>query len=125
MKCFIYGITGVLLTMAVLFVLRTQYGDYLAKVESDRWMTALGPLRKEVEEHAIERHSLNDSGVNIHKPQLDKNVEIFDVFDSGVIVVKGGRVGQLLLLVPTMSGQNVTWRCMVGGKDAMPVQCKY
>jgi len=124
MKCFIYGVIGVLFSLGVFFVGRTQYSDYVVMVQTDRWIGELQPLMSEVKAKAIKIHSLNGVASDIHKPEPDKNTTIFDVLDSGTIVVKGGRDGQLLILVPSLVDDKFTWRCLVGGDNALSRKCK-
>ncbi len=127
MKCSLKcaGVAVVVLLVAAVII--PQYSDYRGYAETDQWLVQLRPLQEAIEANAIRKKSLSGAGKEIAKPRLaHDNVTIFEVTDSGVILVKGGRDGQVLVLVPSFEAEKVVWRCVGGpAKDVSATGCAW
>lgn len=124
MKCFFYGALGAVVLLTAAAVTFAQYSDYRSRAEFETWIMQLEPTRKTIELNILNLKGTHGSGVGIKKPLFTPNNVVFsDVLESGIIIVKGGLDGQMLALVPSLSGTGVAWQCIGGSDKAVSSKC--
>ena len=124
MKSFLFGLLGAaFLVLAFLFV-SSQYSDYLASAESSSWLAQVKIIQEEIEKNAVSRGSLAGVGKEVdQKIPHQMNLDFFKVTESGVIILRGSRYGQLIALIPSVVDGRVEWRCVGGSSGGVPKKC--
>jgi hypothetical protein len=125
MRCFLYGIAGACLIAFLVVFVGAQYSDYQARAETGAWLTQIHTVQSVIEEVAIKQKSFLGSGKNIDKQKVTlENITVFEITDSGIIILRGGRDGQVITLIPSFVAEKIIWHCIGGSADAMPSKCK-
>ncbi|WP_081413061.1 hypothetical protein [Chitinilyticum aquatile] len=125
MKCFFMAIAGASLIVISAIFVNSQYSDYRAKVETDNWLLRVKEIQDTIERKAIKQKSLIDAGREVNKNLLQKlDLDLIEITDSSVIILRGGRDGQVIILIPSLSGDRIVWDCIGGPEKAMPRRCK-
>ncbi|WP_237466158.1 pilin [Vibrio stylophorae] len=96
-----------------------QYSDYMDRGETGVALNQLEPLKQLVETQLLKGAALPQS--------LDKYSQLFSRFvllPDGAIVVKIGRSGQVLVLIPKVEKDGVIWQCIGGSNKAVPPPCR-
>lgn len=125
MKCFLIGSSGALLMLISVFLGISQYSDYRALSEIDGWLAHVQEIQTEIEQKAVKQNSLTGVGNNLQTKKFpNSNLDVFEVSESGTILLRGGRDGQMIVLIPLFSEKGVVWRCIGGSRAAIPKRCR-
>lgn len=87
--------------------------------ETYGWMSQLEPLQNEIEKKLVNKLPVEELEENV-KPKPD----VFKITRDGIIILRGGREGQVLVLMPLFSNNEIKWICIGGSKNATPAKCK-
>ncbi len=121
MRCFLSGALGALVLWLVAAVLIPRYSDFRAKAETIGWMAQMEPIRLKIEENAKRLKTMSGAGKDIDLPlSWPPGVTLFEIRDSGEIILHGGRDGRLVILTPSFAEGKVTWRCVGGPAKDVP-----
>lgn len=123
MKCFLKGVAGAAITLILATILLSQYSDYLAAAQTDSWLKEVEPLKQQIAANVERYQTLENTSINIKATHFSIAPEYFKIMPNGTIYIKGGKEGQLIVLVPILSGGSVTWRC-IGGSRKHTLTCK-
>lgn len=124
MKCFLAGIAGALVAIVGVLVFNSQYSDYLARAETYEWLAKAQVTKSLIEKNATKQGSLISAGNSVNNTlRRPSNLDVFEVTDSGIILLRGGREGQFIALIPSVLNGRIVWRCIGGPIRAMPNNC--
>ena len=124
MKLFLLGLIGSLLLIVVAALVVSQYSDYRARAETDGWLAQIKPIQVIIEKNAIQQKSLMNAGKNVNKETLQNlDVNFFEITETSILILRGGREGQIIILIPSLTAEQVTWRCIGGPAQAIPSRC--
>ena len=126
MKCFALGFIGVIAGSFLFVIGLTQYSDYIAEAQVGIWCLQLKEKTKEIEQLAQNEKQLFEVSRKV-SPQVfseQSKVRKHRIYDSGAIVVQGGKAGQMLLLEPQFTGSGVEWDVYVGPAKLIPGNCR-
>lgn len=125
MKFFLMGLAGAITAMAGFLFFYSHYSDYRARGETSDWLVQLQTVQDAIAREAIKKGSLVNIGLAVDAGAFhNSSVTGFMILDGGSIVVRGGSEGQVVLLVPSLRGAAVTWRCIGGSVQAVPSRCQ-
>lgn len=125
MRSFLLGFFGALTCLVMAAIGFPLYSDYQAASETSRWMGEITPIQRQIEEAAMKQNTLIGSGQKIEKTGLNvQGANVLEVMDSGVILVQGGRAGQVIVLAPKLTAGKVSWRCIGGSAKAVVSVCR-
>ncbi|NHZ35220.1 pilin [Massilia rubra] len=125
MKCFLKGSLGALCVLVLAAALIPQYSDYRARAETSKMLAQLGAVQRAIEADAVKRGTFVGTATKLaHALPVPSNVTLFEVNDAGVIVAKGGRNGQMIILSPLFVDGKIQWRCIGAPDKDMPDRCK-
>jgi hypothetical protein len=125
MRSFLLGFCGALTVLVASAMLAPFYSDYRAAAETSAWMNEIRPLQRQIEEAALKQGTLRGVKERLGQISLDAPaLDVLEVLDGGAIVLRGGRNGQLLVVVPSFDSGKVSWRCIGGSKNAVLGACK-
>jgi hypothetical protein len=126
MKSVLLGMLGALAVLVAAAVIYPQYSDYRARAQTSEWLFEVQEAQRAVAANAQRRNSLTGSGVGVHRPNFSGTAapDYFKVTDDGMIFLKGGSDGQLVVLLPSISGTHVSWACVGGSSKATPSRCR-
>lgn len=123
MKCFLFGVLGAILGFFLAVFVSAQYSDYRAAAQSYNWRVEVEPAQRQVEANAARIGGLSGAGVGVGKPRFSQpGPERFEVSTDGLILMQGGVAGQLVVLVPSLGPEGLSWRCL-GGSAAHVRTC--
>jgi len=134
MKCFATGSLGAILIIVLGEFLSTQYSDYRGVSETEEIILQIKPIKQAIEATAIKQKSFVDIDKNTQIPKLQfhAHIDFIDVTNTGAIIVKGGRDGQILILSPSFIEEKIVWHCTGGPTWDMPsahfwaqINCEY
>jgi hypothetical protein len=125
-RYFLLGVVvGIVLFFFMFFLIYPQYSDYRARTEVVAWLALIQDVKDDIEEKAISNTSF--LGINnwINKDKFQvPGIELFEITETGGIILRGGRDGQVIVLIPYFSGESVNWRCIGGSAQAVPTMCQ-
>jgi type II secretory pathway pseudopilin PulG len=125
MRCFLKGVLGAVLVLVLAAMAIPQYADYRARAETDMLLGQLHAVQQRIEAVASEQKSFLGVAKGIAKPAFSRiEVTVFEITQSGAIIVKGGRDGQMLVLSPSFDAEKITWHCVGGPTKDMPAKCR-
>ena len=125
MKSFLLGALGALLTLILVAIIYPQYSDYRAKAETVDWLIEVKPLQLDIQKAALRQGSLTGSAKGLKEPNFSLGpINFFSITDEGVIIIKGGSHGQMLVLSPYLNAGGVMWQCIGGSDIDVPRKCK-
>lgn len=125
MKCFLKGAIGALCVLVLAAVIIAQYSDYRARAETDGMLVQLGVVQRAIEADAVKRGTFAGTATQfVHALPVVTNVRLLEVNDTGTIVAKGGRNGQMIILSPSLIEGKIRWRCVGAPDKDMPRQCQ-
>jgi hypothetical protein len=108
---------GVLLTLTILFFVWPQYSDYRSRAETDSWLVSLTESVKK--EELIKSIVDRDANAEIFA-DLKPKPDYIQITESSALVIKGGRDGQVVVLIPKGNGE---MSCVAGSTKASPKRC--
>ncbi|GBU09392.1 hypothetical protein AwWohl_05300 [Gammaproteobacteria bacterium] len=125
MKSFLYGFSGSILAIVIYLYGSSQYSDYRSRVQTYSWINQLLPIQNLISEKIIAKQLSNDFLKKIVFPaSLSQNaITLFQVSSEGVITIKGGYDGQIIILYPVLSDDKVIWACIGGSTRSVPKAC--
>jgi hypothetical protein len=125
MKCVAKGFLGALLVLILVALIYTQYSDYRAAAETSGWLNDIDETKTNIEKNILRNKSTIRSGEDIQMPtfHVPTPPTYTKIMNNGTIILKGGREGQLVVLVPTFTNTEVIWSC-VGGSSKATIGCK-
>ena len=125
MRCIAKGFFGALIVLVLVALIYPQYSDYRATAETSGWLNQLDKTKRSIEENIENNKTVIGSGINVQPPKFEEPSPptYVKVMDNGNILVKGGREGQLIVLVPTLNASKVEWAC-VGGSSKATLGCR-
>jgi hypothetical protein len=123
MKQFLIGLLWALSGVVATLILMPAYTDYRAASETSEWLSILRTTTQdEIAAYVKQNKTIVGANKSIQLPQM-KGVTLAEIRDDGSIFVKGGIEGQLIVLLPTIARDQVTWRCLGGSSKAIR-RCK-
>jgi hypothetical protein len=124
-KCFLLGaVAGIILFSAVFFLLYPQYSDYRAKAEVTAWLEMVKNVQDDIGKKIVSASPLGEVNDGFDKTKFQAvGVDLFEITETGVIIIRGGRDGQVIILIPSFSENDVEWRCIGGSAQAVPSKC--
>jgi hypothetical protein len=124
MKSFLIGLLGAGFLVLLFLFVSSQYSDYRAAAESSSWLAKVKTIQGEIEKNAVSRGSLAGVGKDVDQKILRQmNLDFFEITDSGAIILRGSRYGQLIALIPSVADGKVEWRCVGGPSGDVPKKC--
>ena len=118
-KILLTSFIGTLLAIILVAFIYAQYSDYRAMAQTYNWLTILNSVKVD-----IENNLLTGNKINIIKPKFSPEPKDFLIRPDGIILMRGGRDGQLLVLIPEIKESKVQWTCYVGSSKAAPSECR-
>lgn len=118
-KNWFWFIKGVVVTLVTLAIIVPQYSDYTDKARASEWIMTFKHSDLKAQ---IESQLKNNSSI---KP-LSFSYEdyVLHVKPTGLVIIQGNDVGQVMLLEPTMNDKQVSWKCIGGSYKHVPSSCK-
>ncbi len=112
--------------LAAAFLIYPQYSDYRAAAETSQWLAvAEMSMKPYIAEKAKRAKTLAGSGVGLPKPVFAvSNMPDLEITPDGMIFMRGGRDGQLVVLIPSLAEGKVTWRCVGGSRHDVTSECQ-
>jgi hypothetical protein len=122
---FLVGSIGMLLLISGYFFVTIQYDNYILRSQTSAWFNEIGPLLEAVEREIRQKNFRNVDVKNDEDIFLGKakHVNTLVVTDSGLVIIRGGNIGQVVVLIPSLEEENVSWRCKGGPDYAIPRIC--
>jgi len=119
------GAAGALLVLVAAAIIIPLYGDYEARVRASEVLDDLRPLKARIASRAVAVGKLTGAGVgeNTAKSGADYAAAAIEVLPDGVIIVKATKFGQVFVLLPSLSENHVSWRCIGGSDKDVPRAC--
>lgn len=81
-----------------------------------------------ITENAVKNKSLLHAGRDIDTQAMLKTwgskLDLLQITDSSTVILRGGREGQMLVLIPSLQQGQVIWQCVGGSQHAMPKPCR-
>ena len=127
MKRFWQGFgVAILLVAAGAFIIYPQYADYRSQAQTTVMLNFIRvELQDKIDAKALQLGTLEGAGRGISMtPSTGNFLRSVHVDPNGVIIAKGGKRGQLLVLQPSLASGKVTWRCVGGADDDVPSLCR-
>jgi hypothetical protein len=123
MKSFLFGIAGALLVLILAAVLIPFYSDYSDRAITGEILISVKELQGDIEKQLIHKEPVTVStNKAVKESQYISNIK---VLNDGTIRIKGGKIGQVIILVPeVIDDKLVNWECIGGPDQAMPINCK-
>ena len=124
MKCIAKGFIGTLIVLVLAVLIVPQYCDYQAAVETASWLNQVATIKDSIEENIIRNKTTIGSGAGVRPPKFSEHPPSYArVTDNGEIFLKGGREGQLVVLIPAIKDSQVEWAC-IGGSSKATRSCR-
>lgn len=122
---FLAGSIGMVLLISGYFFVTTQYDNYILRSQTSAWFDEIDPLLEAVEREVAQKNFRNVNVKNDEDIFLGKtrHVDELVVTDAGLVVIRGGNIGQVVVLIPSLEGEKVSWRCKGGPEYAIPRIC--
>ena len=128
MKCFFKGLLGASLLLLIFFFTVPLYANYQARAETAGWLLLVEEVKNVITENAVKNKSLLHAGRDIDTQAMLKTwggkVDLLQITDFSTVILRGGREGQMLVLIPSLQQGQVTWQCVGGSQHAMPSPCR-
>lgn len=124
MRNFFLAFAGMFAAILFYLMVIPFYSDYRAAAETDTWIKQLAPIKDKISSRIAKDKTVLGSGASVDRASLSlRDVSVFEITDSGALLIKGGREGQFVMLIPTLIDGQVSWRCVGGPTSAMPEGC--
>jgi Tfp pilus assembly major pilin PilA len=125
MRCFLFGLMGAVLVLLSAAIIVPQYSDYSSLAQTSAWLVDIEPLQSKIEENAARKGRIDIPNSSETLPEFQAGKpRFFKVSRNGVILMKGGKQGQFVMLTPEIVDGKVVWTCIGGPDDAVPVVCR-
>jgi hypothetical protein len=129
MKCFLNFLSGIVCAILFLIayhVITSQYESYVLQSQTSQWLSNVKLLQAAIENKLIARNDSAEADINGTKQIFLQSAELIDtlvVTDAGLVIMRGGNIGQVVVLIPSLEGERVSWRCKGGPDYAIPKIC--
>lgn len=120
--CFLWGMLGAFGVLIAAAVVVPQYADYRERAANTEMYNEASALRQAVESRILELGTVENSGLNIQTPAAQSYEAI--VSREGIVILQGMQFGHVLVLMPSLNQDKVSWHCIGGPVKDMPLQCK-
>lgn len=121
MKSFLLAASGTLSILLIAAVVIPVYSDYTDRAQTSEMLMSIKNLQKEIEKQIITGGEI----VFTKNPSsYSRYIENMMVLRDGTIIAKGGKSGQVFILVPSISNASIIWKCIGGNNHAMPPECR-
>lgn len=126
MRNFFGGALGAIVVLFAAAIIYPQYCDYRAAAETSLWLgVAETTIKPYIAETAMRNKTVRGSGVGVPKPVFPaNNTPTLEITPDGMIIMQGGREGQLVVLIPSLAEGKVTWRCLGGSRHDVMSSCR-
>jgi Tfp pilus assembly major pilin PilA len=125
MKCFLKGLGGALFVLIGAALVIPQYSDYTARAQTSAWLAQIREIQSVIEQNAVKQKSLLGAGRGIDTKTFQAvGIELFEITESSMVILRGGAEGQVIVLIPSLSEDRVVWRCIGGSAHAVPSVCR-
>jgi hypothetical protein len=117
-------LTGIISLLLLLVWIYPLYSDYRAVAETQRWLVEVRPIQITIQENALEAKSLSSAGHGVDGEMLKipLDLDLLEITETGTIIMRGGRDEQVVILIPSLESEGVTWRCIGGsGRSVMRI----
>jgi hypothetical protein len=124
-RYFLLGtIVGIMLFFVIFFLVYPQYSDYRARAEVIAWLEIVKDVQNNIEKKVVNPPFFGEVNDEFDKGKFQiAGVDLFEITETGIIILRGGRDGQMIVLIPSFSGKDVKWRCIGGSAQAVPSKC--
>lgn len=123
MICFLKGMFGAVVVLTAALFIFPLYSDYRASAETSGWLYEIVPTAEAISDNILHLKTTSGAGVGIAKPTIKMGAPSrIEVMANGTIFLKGGRDGQLVVLIPEFLAGKVLWRC-IGGSSHATLSC--
>ena len=121
MKCFAKGVLGALIVLILAAIAIPQYSDYTDRAITNQVLYSVESIKS-----SIEKQLLINQPVKLNTNTLSlENVKSININVKGVITIKAGKIGQLIILTPELIDDKlVNWKCVGAPDYAMPPNCR-
>ena len=118
-----FGVLLVLLFVtSVVLVVAPRYSDFRAASETSEWLAVSRVLLSEIKPDLLKNVDVSGSDPRVTSALGSiPSIGDFGLRPTGDLYIRGGRNGQIILLIAERSGGDITWRC-IGGSGADVVQ---
>ncbi len=124
MKCFFKGILGAFLVLIAFALIIPMYGDYRSRAETSDWLLNIASTKIAISGNITRLNSLTNSGIGVKSPSGLRSNPRINITTDGVIFIQGIKYGQLLVIIPELSGTKVSWTCIGGSAKDVPPFCR-
>lgn len=122
MKSFLLGIGGMLTVLVLAAIIVPQYSDYTDRAITHEILVSIEPLKRDIEKQLLQNKTVvAPEGV---LASLSQHVSSLYIYPDGRIQIKGGKIGQIIILTPKLiDTKHVQWQCLGGPNQAMTAAC--
>jgi hypothetical protein len=125
LKTLLLGLAGGFFGLFAALIALSQYSDYRAASETTTWLVEVEPTLEAIAAAAKARGTIEGSGTGVALPTFQSPpLEYARVTSDGTVIMRGGREGQLLVLVPSLAEGEVAWRCVGGSRTSVAIRCR-
>ena len=127
LKCFLLGMLGAIVVLAAVAVLAPLYCDYDARAALSQSLEQLAPYRDAIAEQFSKEGSAEDSGNEVSIPSealSSLNINYARVFPDGTIAIRHAKHHQVIIMEPSMTAGQISWRCVGGPQKDVPPECR-
>jgi hypothetical protein len=108
------------------------YRTVLSKLETADWLKYSAEAQNHIARNAQRAGNVAESGVGVSPPlgpprlwySITTPPNLSMVTADGMILIRGGSRGQLLMLRPQMKNGKLEWQCLGGSAASMPPECR-
>jgi hypothetical protein len=108
------------------------YRVELSKLETAEWLEHAAEAQNHIARNTKRAGSAAESGVGVSPPlvpprrwySITTPPNLSMVTADGMILIRGGSRGQLLMLRPQMKNGKLDWQCLGGSAASMPPECR-
>lgn len=121
MKNFLYGAAGALLVLISVALIKASYCDYSDRVITNNMIESVIPIQEDITSQLEESAEVS---IDINAYSLSTEIKEIIVASDGLVAVQGGKAGQMFILIPSVANSTVTWHCVGGTHEYMPIKCR-
>ena len=128
---FVRGVGGVLGTWFVLLlclipalVLLPMHGDYTSRAKYSELILSASGVRTEITERALQKRSLVGAGEGVRFEPQGKITTSVLVSPNGIVIGYSEMLAAVVVLIPKMDGEKMTWSCTGLPRKILPGSCR-
>ena len=125
------GVGGVLGTWFVLLlclipalVLMPMHGDYTSRAKYSELILSASGVRTEITERALQKRSLVGAGEGVRFEPQGKITTSVLVSPNGIVIGYSEMLAAVVVLIPKMDGEKMTWSCTGLPRKITPGSCR-